>query len=57
VLDYNAAKCEKRTQLENKNLIKLLGYHTNASNQLCGDFTKVSIYFQYFEQNLEKSIE
>ena len=26
------AKCEKRNQMDHKNLIKLLGYHTNSTN-------------------------
>jgi hypothetical protein len=37
--------------------VRLLGYHQNASNQICGDFTKVSIYLEYFENSLEKEIE
>lgn len=43
--------------MNHKNVLKLHGYHQNASNQICGDFTKVSIYFEYYENTLEKEIE
>ncbi|KAM3147119.1 hypothetical protein pb186bvf_000835 [Paramecium bursaria] len=51
------AQCEKRSKLIHDNLLKLQGYHSNQSNQLCGDISKISIYLEYFEMDLSKVLD
>ncbi|CAD8085301.1 unnamed protein product [Paramecium sonneborni] len=49
--------CEKRSKIQHQNLVKLLGYHSNSQNQWCGDFSKITVYLEFFDYTLEKSIE
>ncbi|CAK74033.1 unnamed protein product (macronuclear) [Paramecium tetraurelia] len=55
--DASISNCEKRSKIQHQNLVKLLGYHSNSQNQWCGDFSKITVYLEFFDYTLEKSIE
>ncbi|CAD8180357.1 unnamed protein product [Paramecium pentaurelia] len=55
--DASISNCEKRSKLHHQNLVKLLGYHSNSQNQWCGDFSKITVYLEFFDYTLEKSID
>ncbi|CAD8076863.1 unnamed protein product [Paramecium primaurelia] len=55
--DASISNCEKRSKLQHQNLVKLLGYHSNSQNQWCGDFSKITVYLEFFDYTLEKSID
>lgn len=49
-------KANIRKHLNHKNIINLIHYTDSDQNSICGDFNKLTIYFEYFFHDLEKEI-
>jgi hypothetical protein len=47
----------KRTRLSHKNLSTIRSYRIEKDHSFCTEYASLSMYFEYFENDLEKDIE
>lgn len=49
-------KIEKRIEIKHKNIIKIVNLSHSADELFCGDYNKLTIYYEYFPNNLSAEI-
>ncbi|KRX04683.1 Protein kinase-like domain [Pseudocohnilembus persalinus] len=49
--------CNQRINNPHKNVLKLIGFTQSSENQLCGDFSKITGYYEYYSHNLERELD
>ncbi|KAL4470486.1 hypothetical protein ABPG74_012097 [Tetrahymena malaccensis] len=50
-------QCNRRIKINHPNVLKMIGFNQHSESQICGDFSKINCYYEYYSLNLEKELE
>ncbi|KAL4494442.1 hypothetical protein ABPG72_019852 [Tetrahymena utriculariae] len=50
-------QCNRRIKINHPNVLKMIGFNQHSETQICGDFSKINCYYEYYSLNLEKELE